>query len=209
MSLVLPSSFYQAAVALLAQLGITPTATNVNLLAAWSYCEKPHTGAAAWQWNNPWNTKWNGYGGVNTTVGCGVYGCVKQYPSRTQGIQASASTLNEGRYPNLVHAIRTSDANLFFQQSGEMATWGSSLSCIHSDYDAMPAPPSQYLAVATSAPRPTNVVVTTIAQHPRISLGTVALLAVGAVVVVESDLHWHDLRAWLTSPANGKVRSNP
>lgn len=204
MSLVLPSSFYQAATALLTQLGVKPTATNINLLAAWSYCEKPHTGSAAWQWNNPWNTTQSGFGESQTANSTGV----GIYPTQNFGIQANATTLQNGLYPHLLQAIQTSNASLFFSSTHEMATWGTNLSCIHSDYNAMGSPPAQYLTAASTAPGP-GVVITPFAQYPRISLGIVAALGIGVVAVVEGADHWPRLRSWLQSPAeNGKPRSS-
>lgn len=141
MSLTIDGSFYQTATALLHKLGTTPTVVNLNLLAAWSYCEKPHYAGSSWQWNNPLNTTQPGFGATTSVNSAGV----KQYPTQADGIAATVATLTNGKYPQLVTALKSSDAALFFSQTGEMATWGTKLNCIHTIYGALATPPTQYL----------------------------------------------------------------
>lgn len=146
MSINPPASFWQAAVALADALHAPRTAPVLKLLAAWSYCEKPHTGAGAWQWNNPLNTTEPGFGATRSVNGAGV----KVYPTPADGVAATVATLTNGFYPNLVQALRRANPGMFLAQAGEMGTWGTSLSCIRQDYAALAAPPSQYLAAAST-----------------------------------------------------------
>lgn len=132
----LEASFYDAALAVLSGLGATPTAVNVNLVAAWAWCEKPHGAGDAWQWQNPLNTTQPGFGGT-----CVNSVCVRNYPSRDAGVQATVTTLRNGFYGHLVEALMRADAGEFFSSPGEMATWGTSLGCIQSVYGGLDAPP--------------------------------------------------------------------
>lgn len=145
-------SFYQAADALALKLGVPLTPVTVNLFVAWSYCEKPHTSGGAWQWNNPLNTKWAGFGGTNTTVGCANGDCVKQYPTQAAGVAACIATLTEGRYPTLVQALRANNAAQFLGATGEISTWGTNPGCIAVDYAALPTPPARYLQAPAAEP---------------------------------------------------------
>lgn len=141
------SSFWQAASAILARLGASRTITNLKLVACWSYCEKPHTGAAAWQWNNPLNTTEPGYGETGSVNSAGV----KIYATQADGVAATVATLTNGRYPQLVSALKTSNAGQFFAATSEMATWGTDLACIHADYGSISPPPSAYLGGTTAS----------------------------------------------------------
>ena len=142
-------SFWQTAAAILQALGVPPNATSLKLLAAWSWCEKPHTPGGSWQWNNPLNTTEPGYGGVSVnSVG------VKAYPTPAQGIAATVATLTNGYYPTLVHALRTGNADLFFRATQEMALWGTDMSCIAATYAALPNPPANLLGTGTASVSP-------------------------------------------------------
>jgi len=117
-------AFLQAAAALLTALGAPVTPTGVRLLVAWMWEEKGVTGNP-WQWNNPLNTKWAGFGAVNTGVGCTGGDCVKAYPTRAAGVAATAATL--AAYPTVVAALRRGDAAQFFSPAGraELERWAS------------------------------------------------------------------------------------
>ena len=197
MSLTLPASFYQAAVALLGQLGIGLTATNINLLAAWSYCEKPHTGAAAWQWNNPWNTTQPGFGETGTANSAGV----AVYPSRAFGIEASAATLSNGLYPQLLRALQTSNAGTFFAATSEMATWGTDMACIRQTYAALGTPPAQYLVAAVSVPGPSVHAYAipglgAVTTSPLTVFGGILLLGGLGIAAFEAGTHRARIREW-------------
>ena len=154
MSFQPPTSFWQAAAALANGLHAPRTPAVLKLLAAWSYCEKPHTGAGAWQWNNPLNTTEPGFGATASVNSAGV----KIYPTPADGVAATVATMTNGFYPNLVQALRAGNAAQFLAQRGEMATWGTSLACIQADYAALASPPSQYVetvhTVSASGPGP-------------------------------------------------------
>ena len=140
-------SFWQTAAAILQALGVPPNATSLKLLAAWSWCEKPHTPGGSWQWNNPLNTTEPGYGGVSVnSVG------VQAYPTPAQGIAATVATLTNGYYPTLVQALRTGNAALFFSATDEMALWGTDMGCIAATYAALPSPPASLLETGATTP---------------------------------------------------------
>jgi len=149
------ASFWQAAQAILQGLGAPITATNLQLVAAWSYCEKPHGSGAAWEWNNPLNTTQPGFGGSVVPGDWNTAG-VKQYPTQTAGIQATVATLTNGDYPVLVQALQQSNPSLFFSAQGwaEIQTWGTDPTCIQSVFASLAAPPAQYLGASSPTPAP-------------------------------------------------------
>lgn len=203
MAIVLPSSFYEAAKALLGTLNITPTPTNLNLLAAWSYCEKPHSGSASWQWNNPWNTTLGGYGETGTANNAGV----GIYPSRSMGIDANAATLENGLYPRLFQSLKTSNATMFFQSSAEMALWGTSLACIQSIYGQLESPPQGYLKASSPGPTTatsssTTPLTRTIITNPYAALGGALLLGGLAIGTIEAFTHRAEIREWFERQRN-------
>lgn len=131
----LEPSFYDAARATLTALGFVHHPASVNLLAAWSRCEKP-AGDTAWQWNNPLNTTMSCCGGVSVNpVG------VKQYPTREAGVEATVRTLRLSFYPRLRAALQQGDAAAFFAASEEIGTWGTRPDCIRSVYGRLGPPP--------------------------------------------------------------------
>lgn len=147
------NSFWQVAQAIVLALGAPLTVANLKMVAAWSYCEKPHEVGQAWQWNNPLNTTRACCGWIGEANSIGV----KIYPSPSAGIEATITTLQNGDYPTLVAGLMESNPTLFFSAAGaaEMATWGTSMACVASDFATMTDPPPAYLApaaVASSAP---------------------------------------------------------
>ena len=188
-------SFWQTAQAIVLGLGAIPTPTNLKLLAAWSYCEKPHYGGSSWQWNNPLNS---------TEPCCGFTGSVnsegvKIYPTPSAGIQATVITLQNGDYPQLVQGILTSNAAQFFAANGEMATWGTSLACIQSDYSTISAPPSEFLAAPVapaSSPAASQPVASAVPWGYLVLGFTGVLLGGGALVVAVSPRSWNEFTAW-------------
>lgn len=198
MSLTLPSSFYQAAVAMLKAMHVAPTVVNVNLLAAWSFCEKPHTGAAAWQWNNPWNTTRKGFGetGTANSVGVGIY------PTEADVIAANYAALTNGLYPHLIQALQTSNASLFFQNTPEIRTWGTDPACIQSIYSSLGSPPGNTLTTATApGPSATQVAASTgiipaVTGNSNIVLGAVIFIG-GLTIASYEATEWTKLREWV------------
>jgi hypothetical protein len=154
MSLNPPVSFWQVAAALANGLHAPRTVSVLKALAAWSYCEKPHTGAAAWQWNNPLNTTEPGFGSTATVNAVGV----RIYPTPADGIAATVATLTNGFYPGIVTALRAGNGATAVRQTGEIATWGTDPSCVATNFAALAPPPSTYLMQVTtqSAPGPTQ-----------------------------------------------------
>lgn len=167
-------SFYEAARAILAALGAPETPENVNILVAWSWCEKPHPDGA-WQWNNPLNTTWRmpGSRSVNAQG-------VQEYPDRETGIQATVNTLlNAGGgqyYPNLVAALRASDPAHFLNAVDEIRRWGTNPDCIRSVYAALPPPPPLQPIPQTPPPAIPSVPPPALPQ-PALSPWVVALAA--------------------------------
>lgn len=205
MSLTPDASFYQTAQAILEGLHATPTATNLNLLVAWSYCEKPHTTDGSWQWNNPLNTTMPGFGAGTEVNSAGV----QNYPTRQLGIQATVATLTDGRYPHLVQALQTSNASEFFGASQEMATWGTNLSCIQTAYADLGSPPATYLPTTTPVSSNPSLTITHLppSRSNWTALGVGIVLGGLTVAAIEADLHWSDLRAWVARQRrmDGKV----
>lgn len=196
-------SFYSAARAILSALGANWTDTNINLLVAWELCEqKTGQEGNAWAWNNPLSTTEPGYGGTAAN-GAGV----RQYPTQADGAAATAATLENGDYPDILKALRTSNSNLFFSATGEMATWGTSMSCIQDNFSRLPTPPT----LATSPGPSDNGIAYTVSaasgtappapEHvPWVGWGVVSagLLAAGAAVAaIETDTHWTNILRWL------------
>jgi len=186
-------SFWQTAQAIVLDLGGVPTPTNLKLLAAWSYCEKPHYAGSSWQWNNPLNTTEPccGYTGSVNSAG------VKIYPTPANGVQATVKTLQNGYYPQLVQALLTSNATQFFAASGEMTTWGTSLACIQSDYTALAEPPSEFLSAPVASAAPPVVAVSPTVPWGYLALGlTGIVLGGGALVLAVSPRSWNEFTAW-------------
>lgn len=86
-------TFYQA---LLAKLGMPATPANMAFMRAWNQAEGMQTST-----NNPFATTQEASGASNiNSVG------VKSYTSFDQGVQATAETLQNGMYDNVLEALR-------------------------------------------------------------------------------------------------------
>jgi len=131
-------SFYQSASAILKALGAPLSDTSINLLVAWSWCEKPHYAGGSWQWNNPLNTTQPGFNATGNANSVGV----KIYPTQSDGVNATVATLTNGYYPNIVQALKAGNANLFFNSSYEIRTWGTDPGCIQTTYNSLGPVPS-------------------------------------------------------------------
>ncbi len=113
------NAYYQAADAVLAALGITPSPVAVNLLVAWSLAEWGGTNDLA-ATNNPMATTQPEPGATNwNSAG------VKIYPSLAVGAQATAQTLQGSYYATLLAGLRAGDPAAFFSQAGRygLAVW--------------------------------------------------------------------------------------
>ena len=193
-------NFYAVAWDLLDALKFTRTDTNVNLLVAWAYCELKTGSGNPWAWNNPLSTTQPGFGGTPANSAG-----VMRYPTQAAGIAATVATLTNGRYGQIVDALKTSNASEFFAARGEMATWGTNLACIQEKYDHLPPPPAQAVPLASNA-------AAVLAETPASAAPTAAatpwgwgavaagiLAAAATVVVVETDGHWSDILRWFQS----------
>lgn len=110
-----PISKYSWALALVQALGGTPTPQIVNLLVAW--IDKEGT-AAAW---NPLAITGKASGSTQfNSIG------VQNFTSFQQGVQATAQFLQNGRYNDIVAAIRSGNVALALDAPQEFDTWGGS-----------------------------------------------------------------------------------
>jgi len=194
---ILDDSFYQAADAILAALGVQPTPVNVNLLAAWSWCEKPHYPGGAWQWNNPLNTTLREPGSASAN-GAGV----QAYPTQQDGAAACAATIENGYYPHILAGIQASDPGMFFAAPSEWSTWGTDIGCVQQTVAALDPPPAWSVPAGGPAPgMPPGP--PAIPPTPRIGLSVGQKVAIGAGVVLliggGIGLAW-----WLTSSRGGR-----
>jgi len=190
-TVVIDSSYYAAAVALIQAMGGPVTPGMVQALAAWSFCEMPHTSAGAWVYNNPWATTLTGsaYPSLGPINDKGV----QHYTSPAVGIAATVATLRNGLYPHIVQAIASGDPGPLLGGSAvpDWETWaGSSYDarCVPEFYNELAPPPSIYFTAPAPAPggagvtTPTAIVALGPLQVPVwvVSLG-ISLAAVGAV----------------------------
>lgn len=110
-----PTSKYMWALALIQALGGTPTPGIVNLVIAW--IDKEGT-SASW---NPLAITGRAAGSTSfNSVG------VQNFTSFQQGVQATAQFIQNGRYNNIVAAIRLGDPNVALAHLNEFNTWGGS-----------------------------------------------------------------------------------
>jgi hypothetical protein len=88
----------QWATGVLRKLGVQPTQRSVSNLIGWAKAEGGHTNGARYNWLN---TTQNMPGAGNT----GTQGNIKVYRSLQQGIDATAKTLQNGRYGGIISAL--------------------------------------------------------------------------------------------------------
>jgi hypothetical protein len=88
----------QWATGVLRKLGVQPTQRSVSNLIGWAKAEGGHTNGARYNWLN---TTQNMPGAGNT----GTQGNIKVYKSLQQGIDATAKTLQNGRYGGIISAL--------------------------------------------------------------------------------------------------------
>lgn len=100
-------------------LGIKPNAGNLQAMVGWMNAEGGH-------WNNdarynPLNTTQPEPGAGNT----GTQGNIKVYKSWDQGIKATVTTLQNGRYGSIIHALRAGNPQAVASAIGS-TPWGTS-----------------------------------------------------------------------------------
>lgn len=142
------NSFYEAAKMFLKSLGAPLTKGNVNVVVAWSWCEKPHPDGA-WQWNNPLNTTMACCNWVRNVNSVGV----KEYPTRQDGIEACVRTIRLSYYNTMRAALLEANPAKFLASRSEISIWGTSPDCIARVYASLPDPPSWSLDGGTQ-PQP-------------------------------------------------------
>lgn len=92
-----------------------PSAANLHSLSAWRVKETPWPPVAK---NNPLNTTQSMPGTTNyNSVG------VKNYPTETEGVTATARTLMNGNYPAIVSALRSGRGVCGSGFASEFSTW--------------------------------------------------------------------------------------
>jgi len=143
------NSYYEAARAFLIKLGVPLTRSNVNVVVAWEWCEKPHPDGA-WQWNNPLNTTRNCCNWVRITNSAGV----KEYPTKNDGIEACVQTIRLSYYKAMHRALMENNPHAFLAAENEIGTWGTNPGCIASVYASLPPPPDWALEPVEPPPPP-------------------------------------------------------
>lgn len=96
-----PDDWQAWAYAVLAAIGAPGTDTNLASLWRWTQGEKP--GGQPTQWNNPLNTTQDYSGGVSVNSAR-----VKAYPDLQAGAAATAQTLSNGYYPDVLANLKAS-----------------------------------------------------------------------------------------------------
>lgn len=96
-----PDDWQAWAYAVLAAIGAPGTDTNLASLWRWTQGEKP--GGQPTQWNNPLNTTQDYTGGTSVNSAG-----VKAYPDLQAGAAATAQTLSNGYYPDVLANLKAS-----------------------------------------------------------------------------------------------------
>jgi Lysozyme like domain len=97
------------------------SANNIAKVNAWNACEgnNPLPQGSGIPINNPFNTTLNCCGGVNFGNSAGV----KAYPSWSAGVQATAQTLQAGRYVQVVSNLQSDGSIQAFQSALNSSGW--------------------------------------------------------------------------------------
>ena len=189
--------YYQAADLILRALGVTPGPVNVNLLVAWMPREYSPSFLAVT--NNPLATSLQSTGMIGyCTLTNGERSSEPCYDTLQHGAAACAATLRNGRYPHLLGAIATGNANEFFAgaySQGEMWVWNGhsyTLAEIQSVYATLPSVPTAYLSTTSTTPKKAATTGTTFigAAAPYALWGVLGLggIAAGAVLLDEAGV---------------------
>jgi hypothetical protein len=104
----------QWATDLLNQLGLPVTAENIKALGAWAQAEgtKASFNPLATTQSMPGATSFNSVG-------------VRNYASYADGIRATAQTLTNGHYPNILAALRAGNSAVAVAQAVAASPWGT------------------------------------------------------------------------------------
>lgn len=138
--MAVPEAFLQA---LAKRLGVLPSAYTAfaNFINAW----QPYEGGDAVDRNNPLNTMQGAQGATNiNSVG------VKAYPDLQTGVEATAQTLENGNYPQLLQALKQGNFPNMTQITPEIRKWGTNGFADALDGGQTPAPD-------TGTPPPVNI----------------------------------------------------
>ena len=121
MALAVGSPLKQWADSVLQLTGLPVTPTNEDTLFRWARAE---SGSNPLRWNNPLNTEesWPGAVSVNS-VG------VKSYPDINTGARATAATLTNGYYPDILAALQNSLPTTQWGSAAraQVTKWGTNL----------------------------------------------------------------------------------
>jgi hypothetical protein len=118
---VIPSGASEKAfwIAVLTMIGAPPTSANINSLTAWAQHEGPW-GTQGENGNNPLNTSITGLPGYEGKWSAAPV--VSIYATAAEGAAATAATLLNGSYPQIVGALRSGNG-LCGQSFSELSTW--------------------------------------------------------------------------------------
>lgn len=109
-------------------LGAPVSTNNINKLNAWNACEGNLQGHSGLGINNPFNTTLNCCGGVSVP---GNSAGVKNYPTMTQGIQATVQTIQGTPAFRFINSNLVNDGTFAdFASAVGSSGWGTSGSCI-------------------------------------------------------------------------------
>ncbi len=113
------------AASVLSKVGAPLSQTNYDTLWNWSHAE---SGSNVMRWNNPLNTT-QPYPGATNANSVGV----KIYPNASAGAQATANTLLNGYYPDIVQNLRSGlpTSQWSTKAQAQVSKWGTGLSFLH------------------------------------------------------------------------------
>lgn len=133
------------AVSLLHKLNIAPNPQNVRALVGWEKAEGGH-------WHN--TAKFNPLNTTQPMPGAGSTGAqgnIKVYRSWQQGLDATARTLRNGRYENIIQALRAGSPGDVANAIGQ-SPWGTNGSLVRQVIGGVPAQPT-----GTPTPKPPKI----------------------------------------------------
>lgn len=140
---------------LLRSLGAPPTSQNLLFLDDWARAEG---GGAE---NNPFNTTQPGFGSIGKYNRVGV----QRYDTPQHGLAATLATLNNGRYGNILAALKNGSSAVSAAQALAASPWGTG-SLVLKMLGASPAVASAPVSASAPAPRPTPSPAPTVDYRP-------------------------------------------
>lgn len=123
----------QFAADVLRRIGAQPTGQNMRAMRAWIKQEGGHTNGARYNWLN---TTQPAPGAGNT----GTQGNIKVYRTAQQGVEATAKTLKNGNYGNILAALKQGDSAERVARAIEQSPWGTKHINTLGSVSAKPAP---------------------------------------------------------------------